>query len=150
MSSSKSKTALFSNEGKIIFRRIVHPGQKLELRLWRSGVFELDTSRRDCGLVPISVWLISSVWYRSKTNMNTKRSKSNGIKPDQHRNRPQEKRGRTARLYKKMFWKHLFFWRFRRLQFDFRNLAFCAHLQNNTQYYLIVWIQAFLLKSERN
>ena len=32
---------LLSNEGQlqIIFRRIMHRGQKLELRLWRSGFF---------------------------------------------------------------------------------------------------------------
>ena len=34
------KIGLFSNEGElqIVFRRIMHRGQKLELRLWRSGV----------------------------------------------------------------------------------------------------------------
>ena len=54
-------------------------------------IFELGTCRRDSGLVPRNVLLISSV-YRSKTNMNEKMPKSKGIKSDSHRKWPQRSR----------------------------------------------------------
>ena len=45
------KMGLFSSEGhlQICFRRIMHRGQKLEVRLKHLN-FELGTSRRGCGL----------------------------------------------------------------------------------------------------
>ena len=50
-------------------------------------IFEVGTSRSDGGLVPRTVWLISSV-YRSKTNMNAKKkSTSNRITSCPHRKR---------------------------------------------------------------
>ena len=42
-------------------------------------MFELTTSRRDCGWIPRSVWLISSV-YRSNTDMNVKMVKTEPYK----------------------------------------------------------------------
>ena len=54
-------------------RTLMHRGQKIELRLWRSG-FLICASLGETGLVPTSLWLISSV-YRSKTTMNAKKVK---------------------------------------------------------------------------
>ena len=42
-------------------------------------IFELGTSRRDCGLVPRSIQLISA-FYLSKTNMHAKKVKTEADK----------------------------------------------------------------------
>ena len=66
------KTGLFPNEGQLqtTFRRTMHRGQKLELRLWRSGLLSW-VPLGETALIPRNVWLISSV-YRSKTDMSVK------------------------------------------------------------------------------
>ena len=53
----------------------MHRGQKLELSLWRSGLFSW-VPLGGTGLVPRSVWLISS-GYRLKTDMNAKKRSQN-------------------------------------------------------------------------
>ena len=63
-------------------------GQKLELRLWKSGFLSWVPLGETAILVLSSVRLFSSV-YRSKTNMNAKKkSHSTRIKSDPRRKRP--------------------------------------------------------------
>ena len=83
-SKSKNKLSLFLNEEQlqIFFCRIMHRGQKLELRLWRIE-FLSWVPLGETGLVTRSVRLISST-FRWKTNMKAKKkkSKSNRKKSD--------------------------------------------------------------------
>ena len=83
------KVGLFSNEGQlqIIFSSDYAPWAKTRTTPLEKRIFELGISRRDCGLVPTSLWLMSS-GYRFKTNMNAKKKKekSNPIKSDPHKN----------------------------------------------------------------
>ena len=87
-SSSKSKSRpIFEGQHQIIFRRIMHRGQKLELRLWRSGRLSwvplgetVDWFREVWGWFP--------QFLGQKRTWTRKKSKSHGIKSDPHMKRP--------------------------------------------------------------
>ena len=80
--SKKSEVAPNSNNRSIFERWVPSdycssayaPWAKTQTTPMEKRIFELGTSRRDCRLVPRSVWLISSE-YRSKTNVNAEKVK---------------------------------------------------------------------------
>ena len=92
-SSSKSQNRSIFERGTAsdYFSSYYEPRAKSSNYAYGDAEFWAGHLSEDCGLVPRSAWLISSV-YRSKTNMNEKMPKSKGIKSDSHRKWPQRSR----------------------------------------------------------
>ena len=81
-SSSKSKNRpIFERDSfRFFFVGLCTRGNNSNYDVYGEADFELGTSRRDCGLVPRSVWCIPSV-CRSKTNMYAKKEVYNERDP---------------------------------------------------------------------
>ena len=92
-SSSKSQNRSIFERGTAsdYFSSSYEPRAKSSNYAYGDAEFWAGHLSEDCGLVPRSAWLISSV-YRSKTNMNAKKVKIARDKSEPHRKRPERSR----------------------------------------------------------